>query len=648
MMKFFLFFVIVLCYACAQSADADLENTLNSAGKNRPELEYVLDYYSRHDEDSLKYKSAKYLLENMTYHYSYKPNKKIDSMLHQIEAVMDSVSGLSNSLRDSIYREMLAKYEKLPFERVYDTKVITSKFLINNIENSFKIWQNSDWARHLSFDEFCEFILPYKIYDGQILDNWKEYFFKKYNDKLANLKYASLPSRSSYTACNILNEALRQDMNPQLNSSQNFTIISMKVLSKITSGPCDSYTYLANAVMRANGIPSGMDFTPQWPFRSLGHSWNFLVNNTKKEIVFEAAGDKVGTPHKLDHIMVKVFRKTYKINKDIEELIKKQKNRVPILFSTPYIQDVTDKYMETADIKVNVNTDDPYVYLAVFDNAEWKILDFAKNKNGIAYFKNIGKDALFLPVRQAELGVEEIGPPFIHHPNGTIELIQADTTKKQELKLFRKYPMLENVYVSNLRKLGMKIQGANKSDFSDAVTFHVFDNFDTDVKINKQRQNFQYWRLLSAENGHSNIAELYFYKNGDKKPYVGKVIGTQGSWVPEKKYEKGAAFDHDLLTFFDAPEGSGGWVGMSYEKPVEINRVVCFMRGDGNDIELGDEYELMYWNSGKWRSLGLKIADDISVNFSECPQSALFLLHNKTRGTEERIFTYQNNRQVWW
>lgn len=648
MMKFFLFFVIVLCYACAQSADADLENTLNSAGKNRPELEYVLDYYSRHDEDSLKYKSAKYLLENMTYHYSYKPNKKIDSMLHQIETVMDSVSGLSNSLRDSIYREMLAKYEKLPFERVYDTKVITSKFLINNIENSFKIWQNSDWARHLSFDEFCEFILPYKIYDGQILDNWKEYFFKKYNDKLANLKYASLPSRSSYTACNILNEALRQDMNPQLNSSQNFTIISMKVLSKITSGPCDSYTYLANAVMRANGIPSGMDFTPQWPFRSLGHSWNFLVNNTKKEIVFEAAGDKVGTPHKLDHIMVKVFRKTYKINKDIEELIKKQKNRVPILFSTPYIQDVTDKYMETADIKVNVNTDDPYVYLAVFDNAEWKILDFAKNKNGIAYFKNIGKDALFLPVRQAELGVEEIGPPFIHHPNGTIELIQADTTKKQELKLFRKYPMLENVYVSNLRKLGMKIQGANKSDFSDAVTFHVFDNFDTDVKINKQRQNFQYWRLLSAENGHSNIAELYFYKNGDKEPYVGKVIGTQGSWVPEKKYEKGAAFDHDLLTFFDAPEGSGGWVGMSYEKPVEINRVVCFMRGDGNDIELGDEYELMYWNSGKWRSLGLKIADDISVNFSECPQSALFLLHNKTRGTEERIFTYQNNRQVWW
>ncbi|MDR6733416.1 hypothetical protein [Sphingobacterium sp. 2149] len=67
MMKFFLFFVIVLCYACAQSADADLENTLNSAGKNRPELEYVLDYYSRHDEDSLKYKSAKYLLENMLY-----------------------------------------------------------------------------------------------------------------------------------------------------------------------------------------------------------------------------------------------------------------------------------------------------------------------------------------------------------------------------------------------------------------------------------------------------------------------------------------------------------------------------------------------------------------------------------------------------
>lgn len=647
-MKFLLFFVIVLCYACSQSADADLENTLKSAGKNRPELEYVLDYYSRHDKDSLKYRSARYLLENMTYHYSYKSNKKIDSILHRIETVMDSVSGLSNSLRDSIYRELLAKYEKLPFERVDDTKVITSKFLINNIDNSFKIWQNNNWARHLSFEEFCEFILPYKIYDGQILDNWKEYFYEKYNNKLANLKYTSLPSRSSYTACNILNEALRQDMNPQLNSSQNYTIISMKALAKITSGPCDSYTYLADAVMRANGIPSGMDFTPQWPFRSQGHSWNFLLNNTKKEVVFEAAGDKVGSPHKLDHIMVKVYRKTYKINKEIEELIKNQKKRVPVLFSTPYMRDVTDKYMETADIKVNVNSDDPYVYLAVFDNAEWKILDFAKNNNGTAYFKNIGKDALFLPVRQADLGVEAIGAPFIHHLNGTIELIQPDTTKKQGLQLFRKYPILENVYVSNLRKLGMKIQGANRSDFSDAVTFHVFDNFGTDIKINKQRQTFQYWRVLSAENGHSNIAELFFYKNGDKRPAVGQIIGTAGSFVPEKKYEKGAAFDRDLLTFFDAPEGSGGWVGMSYEKPVEIGRVVCFMRGDGNDIEVGDEYQLMYWNNGAWRSLGVKKADDISVEFSDCPLNALFLLHNKTKGTEERIFTYQNKKQIWW
>lgn len=68
-MKFLLFFVIVLCYACSQSADADLENTLKSAGRNRPELEYILDYYSRLDKDSLKDRSARYLLENMTYHY---------------------------------------------------------------------------------------------------------------------------------------------------------------------------------------------------------------------------------------------------------------------------------------------------------------------------------------------------------------------------------------------------------------------------------------------------------------------------------------------------------------------------------------------------------------------------------------------------
>lgn len=45
-----------------------LEQALIQAGKNRKELEKVLEYYQN---DSLKLRAAQFLIENMPYHYSY-------------------------------------------------------------------------------------------------------------------------------------------------------------------------------------------------------------------------------------------------------------------------------------------------------------------------------------------------------------------------------------------------------------------------------------------------------------------------------------------------------------------------------------------------------------------------------------------------
>ena len=34
--------------------------------------------------------------------------------------------------------------------------------------------------------------------------------------------------------------------------------------------------------------------------------------------------------------------------------------------------------------------------------------------------------------------------------------------------------------------------------------------------------------------------------------------------------------------------------------------------------------------------------------YDNVPAGALLILHNHTKGKEERIFTYENGRQVWW
>lgn len=80
-----------------------------------------------------------------------------------------------------------------------------------------------------------------------------------------------------------------------------------------------------------------------------------------------------------------------------------------------------------------------------------------------------------------------------------------------------------------------------------------------------------------------------------------------------------------------------------------MSRIKYIGRNDGNGIEQGDEYELYYWNqAGYWKLLGETKAMDNVLYFSDVPSNGLYILKDITKGKEERIFTYENNRQIWW
>ncbi len=56
----------VLC-CCSGNEDRRMEKALEISGTNRAELEKVLEHYR---EDSLKLRAARFLIENMQYHFS--------------------------------------------------------------------------------------------------------------------------------------------------------------------------------------------------------------------------------------------------------------------------------------------------------------------------------------------------------------------------------------------------------------------------------------------------------------------------------------------------------------------------------------------------------------------------------------------------
>ena len=126
-----------------------LHPSLWTIGKNKKEFQKVLDYYNK-PEDSLKFRAAEILIQNMDNHYSNLPRNKVDEdeffqnigaqiflpklrnkklyELLRIELINTAVSkGLSDG---SVHRP---QYRKRP-----DIKTIKAEFLIENIEYAFR------------------------------------------------------------------------------------------------------------------------------------------------------------------------------------------------------------------------------------------------------------------------------------------------------------------------------------------------------------------------------------------------------------------------------------------------------------------------------------------------------------------------------
>jgi hypothetical protein len=650
--KTFFFVLIVisgLCHSCKN--DSDLSLALKIAGDNRPELEKVLKHYRN---DSLKYKAAVFLIENMPGHYTRSDTAYMNAYYAAIDSVMLLCKNESDKMRDSLFHQTVARFTNLQQKLIGDIHIIKSGYLIDHIDRAFFSLQMGDWAQHINFDDFCEYLLPYKVCEAQDLDDWREYLIH-YGDTatLTRLSYCGLYKNAAYMACRTINNSLQDHVRKRWGGDRTnyIPVRKMSSLLKIPSGICDDYCYMELALMRAHGIPVIMDYTPQWSSRALGHSWLVLIGTSGTKVVFESLGPDPLCSYK-EAPMAKVFRKTYARNKEIVKIHRSEKY-IPPKFATPFMKDVTEEYQATVDLTFPVkdSRNHTYAYLSVFNNASWVPVHWGKLKNKKVRFDKMGRRTAYLPVFYEGSGIRAFSDPVVVLLSGEVKTLKADTSVRQHLTLLRKHPPLERVYNVAHLVMGGKIQIASDSLFTDSVTLHTIEEFGVvarEINLGGRADSARYWRYLSPDSSYCNMAELFFYEKDSVTPIMGEIIGTSGSKTNDDRFTKAAVFDRDALTFFNAPQESHCWVGLDFGRPVCIDRIIYYPRSDGNNIEIGHEYELFYWEDGQWQSLGRKKADSARLEYERCPGgNALFLLHDYTKGNEERIFTYENGEQVW-
>lgn len=652
----FVSFLIVAFWGCSKDSQY-LRYALNAAGDNKSELQAVLKHYRTVDNDPEKLKAAKYLIANMPAHYSYRDTSAINRYYSQALEILGTGPS-PDWQRDTLRQISDTQYGGIARDIVSDVEVMTADYLIYSIDHAFNQWRTQPWAKHLSYDEFRDWILPYKVTELQSLDAWRDTLSQHYSDSISTVTDPSDERNTIYGAIEIVRNEIhtkQSDIGLRViwEDRGSIPMRSAETWVRMTYGSCYDYVVMGNAVFRSLGLPSAVDQVPAWGRNSEGHSWYVFPDDRGRE---QATINSLIMPAGMQFYpyerIPKVWRSTYEINRDVV----KYRNSARFVYPFEICrQDVTYKYNLTSDIKIVINEekvreldDKKYVYIAMAVNGggpQWNVLDFGVINKGSACFKNMGRNMLYIALGCKGHKLIPISNPFILHKSGEVEYIENHETKTISLDLRRKYYESYNVVNMRRRMLGGKFQCSDYPDFSDAVTLYTIDHTDVPYLIETGTSRpYRYWRYVSPDGSWGSISEVSFHDAmGNKLTGRGIANAEAGQDAIER------AYDGNLLSNFEINQPDGNWVGMDMGKPTYVKYVSVSPRSDDNDICPGNEYELYYFDGSDWLSLGYQKAKDNSLHYDEVPLNTLLWLHNYTRGNDERPFIVKDSGEiVWW
>ncbi len=430
----FLVFLFILsgCGTPEFKQPEDVTAVLDMAGDNRAELEKVIRHY-KDNGDVIKEEAAYFLIGNMKDH-GYVKYQLVDTAGNPVKFDVLSYPDYDHMVSgwDSVESKIGSIHYKTDTV-IKDYNVITADYLIKNIDLAFKVWDENPWSKRLSFDQFCEYILPYRG-SSEPLDDWRQYFIDEFSWLKDSITDPSDPVEAAILVNNSIKSWFRFD--PIYYRHPTDQGIVEMLDSK--AGRCEDMTNLAIFAMRANGIPVMSDFTPYWANSGNNHAWNATLNKKDSVIIFMGGGANPGE-YGLGGKLAKVYRKTFAIQKNSLAERKDKWEKVPPYLGSSNIRDVTSDYVSVKNIKIKLTEELPdstkYAYICVFNSGEWKAIDYARVYGQKASFHNIGRGIAFLPAYYIDGSIVPAGNSFILTDSGKVIYKKPDLKNLLTLKL---------------------------------------------------------------------------------------------------------------------------------------------------------------------------------------------------------------------
>ena len=638
-LKCLIVFATLVAFSCSYD---QVDVALRLAGDNRSELERVLRYFEK-TGDKEKIAASRFLIGNMPGHKSMRG--AYEEYWDEADRTLSASDG-SLSILDSL-EALKEKYDG----RIYydfDLNYISADYLIHDIETAFDQWRNGEWARHLTFDEFCEWLLPYTCSDNQPLINWRESLSgsaRSYIDHLNECdEYIGNPRAAIMRVNNKLIPMIKKQK--WIHSGHGYPIYDPSAFVKLPGASCNEYMTNGMLVMRSKGIPVGMDYTPQFADRLYGHYWNVYPNLRGRKTMFTSFGVNPGYPHFCNVVFAKVIRQTYSANEGYLKLLRRHNGDIPKMYDSPFFKDVTDEYQETSEVCVELmksaKLSSRDVFICVFGNDDWKPISWGRAKFGKAKFLNMGRRAMYLVKGYVGGSLEPVSYPFFLDDFGHVEYVGlGKDPMRTSFRLNRKYPMFQRVISAQKSLHGGIVLGSDDISFRKADTVCVFPEWSltSGMVSTDQESPHRYWRFISNMRSVSDMAELYFYDDNSLR--VDMTADSDSlSYI----------IDGDPLTYYSADRDDPSGV-LDAGKPVMLGHISYIRRGDGdgNAIIPGDLYRVSWWNGKGWTVHCEVEAKDIELQIEDIPADKLCYIEGLSRGVQNRIFTYdfELDRPVW-
>ena len=478
----------IISAGCNNNKSAIVDNrtlayeVISNSTNNKAELEKVILHY-QNIGDSAKVQAVYYLIANM-------PGKKSVVPIHE-----NPFDSLYNRLKDVTYLphpddpsksflrlivDSVRSYASLNTVVLPDTEYITADFLIANIDNAFEQWGKAPWHDQYNFDQFCEWVLPYRN-GNEKLEDWRTIALQ---DKI--------PSEDSLLAASDMVALTKQLLgHNQINFHVDYSYypfpVSFSEMMCLGSGTCGMSGQYGTQILRARSIPVAEDVIPIWANRNSNHQWHSIIfpDGSSKDI-----GYNFGGVNPIGFKISKIYRKTNSIQR--EDILYKRKSdeNIPPFFDRFNLIDVTTRYdFPVSDIEIDTDRDidSKIMWLCTFNNFDWvpvaytaingKKAVFEGMGRGILwgdndpahnYFINEGGGIVYMPVFFIHNNMVPAADPVILYEDDSIRKIEIDPADKDVIYVKRKYPKSRDYVFNENYLIGGRFEGANKPDFSDA------------------------------------------------------------------------------------------------------------------------------------------------------------------------------------